>query len=233
MAETTVHLEQVALSQLERWPRNPKTHDVARVRESIAHFGFVAPLVVDENTGRLVAGHGRLEALLSLKETGAEPPPRITTIDDEWLVPVMRGVSFDSEREAEAYLLADNRLSEVGAWDDQQLLGILQQMEEVGDLAITGFDSDSLEDLAAKLETVPVTDPEEFHTGNVETPRDRQWANEQIEGRAMKEVVMLLPADEHETFLQRVRDLGQHYGTSGVTATVQATIAERHAQLGG
>ena len=38
--------------------------------------------------------------------------------DGMWMVPVLSGVKFSTEEEALAYLLADNKLTEIGGWDD-------------------------------------------------------------------------------------------------------------------
>ena len=48
-------IEYMPLSQLERWPRNPKKHADDTINESITRFGFVQPILIDENTKRLVA----------------------------------------------------------------------------------------------------------------------------------------------------------------------------------
>lgn len=132
-----VRVEYVPLSEIERWPRNPKLHDDVSIRDSIRRFGFIQPLTLDEKTGRLVAGHGRLEALQKMRTAARDfPPERITkTKDGEWMVPVIRGVSFENEQEAEAYLLADNRLVEVGGWDAKALTDILSSLKtDTGDL---------------------------------------------------------------------------------------------------
>src|SRR5437867_2323403 len=102
-------IEYMPLSQLERWPRNPKKHADNTINESITRFGFVQPILIDENTKQLVAGHGRLDTLLKLKNEGDTPPERILAKDGEWFVPVIRGIGFKSEKEAEAYLVSDNQ----------------------------------------------------------------------------------------------------------------------------
>lgn len=66
-------VELLPLKSIRGWTRNPKLHDLPRIAASIERFGFVAPLVMDATTGRLVAGHGRLEALGQvLDEEGAD-----------------------------------------------------------------------------------------------------------------------------------------------------------------
>jgi hypothetical protein len=115
--DSEVRIQLVPLTHLQKWPRNPKGHDIPAIKQSIAKFGFVQPIVLDEGTSRMVAGHGRLEALIELHRDGAALPKRIVQQGDgEWLVPVLRGVVFASEREAEEYLLVDNRLVEKGGW---------------------------------------------------------------------------------------------------------------------
>lgn len=138
MADAPYRIEYVPLSEIQRWPRNPKTHDEAGLDESLERFGFVNPLLLDEGTGRLVAGHGRLEALLRRKAAGKAPPARVATRGAEWLAPVLRGMSFRDEREAEAYLLADNRLTELGGWDMVALADMLRPASVEGVLSVAG-----------------------------------------------------------------------------------------------
>src|SRR5262245_15538617 len=140
------------LSEIKRWPRNPKKHKDSEIEASFSRFGMTQPLLRDEKTGRLVAGHGRLEKLLDLKERGANPPERVKVDKKgEWLIPVITGVSFSSEKEAEAYLLADNRISEVGGWEEEELFRMLHDQvgEGVSGLRGTAFgDEDYLSLLA-------------------------------------------------------------------------------------
>lgn len=112
-----LRIEYRPLNQFVRALRNPKQHSVENIQASMRRFGFVEPGVMNEATGRLVAGHGRAEALDAMKAAGEKPPARIRVEGGEWLVPVIRGVSFANDADAEAYLLASNRLVEVGGWN--------------------------------------------------------------------------------------------------------------------
>ena len=60
----------------------------------MGRFGYVAPMILDERTGRLVAGHCRLESLKRAKSAGKAPPKRVRVENGDWLVPVVRGVAF-------------------------------------------------------------------------------------------------------------------------------------------
>ena len=70
-------IEFMDLEAIRRAPRNPKGHDLERIGGSFDRFGFVAPPMLDEATGRLVAGHGRLDALVARKRAGGQPPARV------------------------------------------------------------------------------------------------------------------------------------------------------------
>ena len=118
-------------------------------------FGFTSPVMLNEKTGKLLAGHGRLETLAMFKRGGEKPPARIQIReeDGEWLVPVLRGINFDSDVEAQSYLLADNRLTEIGGWNSDELITSLQEiLAEGGDLDGVGWDLDDIENLITDSE---------------------------------------------------------------------------------
>lgn len=140
----SLRVEYVPLSKLAGAKRNPKDHDIGAMIQSLQRFGFVAPGVVNEATGRMVVGHGRAEALGRMKADGFPAPKRIKVEGGEWLIPIIRGISFASDADAEAYLLADNRLSEIGGWDHGVLPDVLRDLAEADLLDVTGFDADDL-----------------------------------------------------------------------------------------
>lgn len=151
-ATNDIRVEYVPLSGISPAERNPKDHDVGAIIQSLKRFGFVAPGILNETTGRIVVGHGRSEALLEMKRSGSNPPERINVVDDEWMVPIIRGVSFRSDSEAEAYLLADNQLTILGDWDNSQLAEILKGFAEDGvDFEGSGFDEDDLDQILKDL----------------------------------------------------------------------------------
>jgi ParB-like chromosome segregation protein Spo0J len=138
--------------------KNPKDHDVGSIMESIRRFGFTAPLIINEATGRLLTGHGRGEALLRMWNDG-DDPPRGVTVDKatgQWRVPVVRGVSIEDEREAEAYLIADNRLTEAGGWNTNNLAAMLSSLAIDGvSFDGIGFDTDDLDRMLDDLNSQP------------------------------------------------------------------------------
>ena len=151
-AETGHRIEYVALDRMVPADLNPKRHDVGAIIVSMRRFGFVAPAITNEATGRIVVGHGRAEALTQMRASGEAPPDRIAVGDrGEWLVPVVRGISFATDADAEAYLVADNRLTELGGWDDGDLLQLLGGLGDEALVAATGFDADDIEAMTAGL----------------------------------------------------------------------------------
>ena len=142
------------LSEIQEADRNVKDHDIGSIHESMNRFGFTSPLLLNEATGKLVAGHGRIEALKQKKHFKEGVPANIKVDDEsgEWLVPVIRGVSFKNEEEAQAYLLADNRLVELGGWNTNALIEELEKLAEESSLEGTGFDDADIQAMYEDLE---------------------------------------------------------------------------------
>lgn len=66
-------VESVSIKSIKPHPKNPNKHtpdQITRLAEIIEYQGFRAPLIVSNQTGLLIAGHGRLAAakLLEMKE---------------------------------------------------------------------------------------------------------------------------------------------------------------------
>lgn len=175
----TLRIEYVALDELKRHPRNPKAHDLGAIHTSVNRFGYVNPVLIDERTGWLVAGHGRLDTLAQMKAEGKAPPARIQVKGGEWYVPVIRGVSFNSDAEVEAYLVADNRLTELGGWNEPELAALLQSLadEDVNLLEATGYDG---EDLQALLDDLTPPAPAEDKGAQIDRAAElqQQWQTE-------------------------------------------------------
>lgn len=139
-------IEYLPLTDAKPAKRNPKDHDLGAIYESIQKFGYVEPIILDERTGRLVAGHGRLEALKMLEKEGKPPPSgiKIKAKNGPWLIPVVRGWKSRNDAEAEAYLLASNRLVELGGWHKGELDEMLQELASKDAIEASGFSIDDV-----------------------------------------------------------------------------------------
>ncbi|MFI9847563.1 hypothetical protein ACIHFD_61850 [Nonomuraea sp. NPDC051941] len=138
------------LPEIARAVRNPKEHDLPAIRKSIEKFGCTVAGELDERTGRLVAGHGRLLVLDEMASEGKSPPEGVKVADDgTWLPPILRGWSTRSDADAEGYLIANNRTPERGGWDHGMLADMLADIGAADEelLAATGYDMADVDEL--------------------------------------------------------------------------------------
>lgn len=122
------NLQEVAVRDLKPYERNAKIHgkdQIEKLKQSIQAFGFLTPCLIDRENN-LIAGHGRV---MAAKELGIEKVPCVM-IEDL------------TEDERRAYILADNRLSELGEWDMSLVSSELKELEDKIDITLTGFDLD-------------------------------------------------------------------------------------------
>ena len=129
-------LSYVRLSSIRPAGRNPKRHDVDHLVGLIQEHGFVDIPEADSRTDQLVGGHGRIEALVYLREHGQPPPEGILTDDDgEWLVPIIEGWQSRSTAQAEAVGVGLNEATARGGWDQRELAAVLEDvlLRSVGD----------------------------------------------------------------------------------------------------
>lgn len=147
-------VDYVALDEVQLAPRNPKGHDTVGIARSIGHFGLAELPLLDERTGRLVAGHGRHEQVVAAQADGKSPPDGIRVDDTgRWLIPVVRGWASRSDDDAEAYLVASNQLTVKGGWDDRMLAEILHDLGESQMLDLSGFEEADLTALESAVES--------------------------------------------------------------------------------
>lgn len=147
-------VEHLPLSELNPNPSNPKSHHLSVIDASVGRFGFVEPIVIDERTGQIISGHGRMKALTAMEERGETPPEGITVDKDgQWLVPTVVGWSSRTDTEASAALIALNRAGELGGWVDESLLSILDDLTDLDDgLNGVGYGEKDIEDLRKHIE---------------------------------------------------------------------------------
>jgi hypothetical protein len=132
MKQQNYQIEHIETGSLIPYARNAKKHDaaqVAKIAGSIREFGFNNPVLIDSENG-IVAGHGRVLAAQKLGMAS---------------VPCLR-LSHLTDSQRKAYILADNRLAEIGGgWDEEMLKLELADLSNLDvDLEAIGFtDSDA------------------------------------------------------------------------------------------
>ena len=149
MATDKLHIEYVPLGKLVRWPRNPKRHASEKLEKSFSRFGFTNPIIVDEKSGRIVAGHGRIDTIQKMKVLGLAPPDRVIKKNKDWLLPIVRGVRFNNDKEAEAYLIADNQLTMAEGFDNE-LLGNMMATFSKELLNVIGMNEDVIKNIQSQ-----------------------------------------------------------------------------------
>lgn len=151
--------------------RNPKAHSDEMVG-SVTRFGFVEPMTLDERTGRLVSGHGRRDELLRRQAAGEAPPDGIVLGDEGvWLAPVTRGWSSRSDAEAEAFVVAANRIGERGGWNDSLLADVLVDLRDLDSgLEGVGYDVGDLDALLERLGRDVDVSAHQRHIGDPDAP---------------------------------------------------------------
>ncbi len=140
--------EWVEITSLKPWDRNPRRRDdanISRVVESIKRFGFAAPILARRADSEVIAGHTRLKAAETLGITRV--PVRYLDLDP-----------------ADAHLLAlaDNRLNELGSWDDERLIELLSEIRQQGDgvALVAGWHDAEIDGLLKSTADAPM--PTEF-----------------------------------------------------------------------
>ena len=122
-------IEYVPIERLKSDPGNARQHSPKQIRQianSIEAFGFNVPILISADR-KVIAGHGRLQAARRLGWSE---------------VPAIR-LEHLSETQKRAFMIADNRLTEIASWDDRLLAEQLQELASVEldfDIETIGFD---------------------------------------------------------------------------------------------
>ena len=120
-------LQSVEIAKIKPYKNNAKIHgknQLKKLQESISEFGFLTPCLIDQDFN-LIAGHGRVEAAKAL---GMKEVPCVF-------------VENLTEEQRKAYILADNKLSELAEWDLEILNKELAELSEAGmDISLVGFE---------------------------------------------------------------------------------------------
>lgn len=249
----------VPVADVVRADSNPKDHAHDLIQASIIERGFAEPVLLDERTGKLVAGHGRLAALRSLEEHTARGNPakgkgvddrgvpRGIGVDDEgrWLLPVVHGWASRNDADAEAYLVASNRLVELGGWDERTLAELLENVSNVEPdlLDLTGYSADDLADLVAELEErapdypgAELADPPEGVRGrdgdsgdtdaNTKRTNGLDDLRDEYETSETRMIVLFFQGARYVWMVEQLAKLGKRYGVDSNADAVMRLVED-------
>jgi hypothetical protein len=118
----------------------PTSRAYRKLERSLREFGLVEPLVWNERTGHVVGGHARLAILKAMGVT--EVPVSVVNLSDA--------------REKALNVVLNNQEAQ-SRYDPVRLADLLDELEELPELELTGFDPGALPPL--RLEPVPELPP--------------------------------------------------------------------------
>lgn len=127
----TENFETVELAKLKPYEKNSRIHSdeqIKQIENAITEWGWTMPILIDEDF-TIIAGHARYSAASNL---GISKVP--TIMAKGW-----------SDKQKQAFVIADNRISENSSWDMGLLHSELKQLADSGfNVDLTGFDNSIL-----------------------------------------------------------------------------------------
>ena len=126
------------IDQLKALPGNPRLGDVSAVMASLARFGQRKPIVARKDDGIIIAGNHTWQAAKKLGWTE-----------------IAVAYVVDDDVTAKAYALADNRTAELGTYDEQALLDLIEEVHAVVPEFVrdAGWSDEAVAELVAKIES--------------------------------------------------------------------------------
>ena len=193
----SMQIESVPVSDLKEYEKNSRTHSddqVAKIAASVEEFGFTNPILIDESNG-VIAGHGRLQAAKRIN-MGEVPCIRLAHL---------------SESQKRAYVIADNKIAEIGGWDDEMLkMEIMELAQDDYDLKLTGFDEAGLDSILAISEEVMEA---------VQKKRDHKETGHSQQD-TVRQVILIYTSDEYPRVMEAMREYAEEHGLSSNTEVV-------------
>lgn len=207
----------VAIDDLEPFPGNPRKGNVEKLRESLRRFGQVLPALADPSLGeggalRIVARHHII----------------LAATEEEWTHVAVVANDFGSEDEARAYLLADNRLAELGGYDEELLAEQVQAIRE--NFTGTGYSKEDADALAERLAAIRASadgfrrmDGDDFNPADGEPP---PRLDERQGSPGFFEVPLHLTREGRADFARKIAILKREWGVDDTTAAVVRAVDE-------
>lgn len=121
----------------------PEDAEYKKLRRSMEEFGYVEPIIWNERTGNVIGGHQRLKVLL---EKGIEDIECVVTDLDE--------------KDEKILNVLLNKVK--GRWDIGKLADLLQELDEAGDMELTGFEDWELQSLLMQYDHIKDLMEEDF-----------------------------------------------------------------------
>lgn len=195
---------EVDIETLKHYPTNPRKGNVEALAESLRVNGQYRPIVVQQSTDYILAGNHLWDAAKSLG----------------WKKISVVRLDVDDEQ-ARKIVAADNRLADLGTYDDEALAELLEGL----DLEGTGYTPMDLDDLVALIdERTPLGDPQSDEQPTYEGVRDRQTLTEKAERYAERTVRLLMAEYPNHIFIWMQERLAEICEDHGLDSNADALI---------
>ena len=170
-----------ALSDLQHYHRNARRGNIKSIAESLRANGQYKPIVVNKGTKT-----GRANEVLVGNHT-------LDAAESEGWENISAVVIDVTDEQARRIVLADNRTSDLGAYDDELLLELLMESDDLDGTAFTAEDVEALEHLTYSHDDGP-RDLDALHDDVGDPTEQDGWVK----------VELLLPPDLAERFTERL-----------------------------
>ena len=124
------------LGEMKPHPRNSRTHSdqqIDQIAAAMEQWDWTTPMLIDDK-GTILAGHGRQLAGIKKWGAGREVP---VSIAHGW-----------TDAKKRAYIIADNRLTEIGQWNTDLLKAELTELRgstfDLKPMGFTKLDADAI-----------------------------------------------------------------------------------------
>lgn len=202
-------------------PKNIRKHDIGAIQRSLQKYGQMKPIVVQKSTNYIIAGNGTYAAATGLGWD--KIAATIVEVDDET---------------AMGYLVADNKASDLSSYDKEKLKSALALLSDGPGLFDSLWTIDEYEDLLAEDPSAVTTARSDFHGTYVESQEAmaaRLAAVQNTSGTpsiGMKEVPLLIKADQHAAFIKRLKVIGAAFGQTSILGIIFACVDYAEKGLG-
>lgn len=205
----------VPIDNLIPHPRNPRQHDVEAIKKSLDAFGQQPPVLalVREYeglpAGTIVAGHGRVKAARELGWSHVAVVKSDLTGD-----------------EIERYLLADNRTGDLGSYDDEKLIEILNELAQASLLDGTGYSDDDLAAMIADANAVSTEPGDELDRMVLEADAEPPRLDELNRAPVPFTIPLALEPEQRRQFVGWLRMLNREWDVESPSEVLYRSVKE-------
>jgi hypothetical protein len=208
-----MEIKQVLLGDLKLYRNNPRKGNVDLIAESLERYGQYKPITVNANSGEILAGNHTFQAAEKLG----------------WSYIDVVYVHVDDTTAAKIVAM-DNRTTDSGSYDNEQLAKLLEALPELDG---TGYTFEEYDSLLAEINeaTMPVLNDQTYFT-SVEVGETGQSGvhfiptlGDYAERYAQKATRMLMMDYDNDTYVWLIDKLIQYRTANNVTSNSDAVLS--------